>query len=707
MSFVDPYMPASPGLIWSELLIKVFRYTPGGTPTTVQLPNVQAINCISREGSDPGTAVFRYDLTWPNPTNAPQTVEEAVNTLSTKPWVINPSDRLTIQATKPDGTKEILFDGKALDWEVVLSDREETVEVTAYGIAKEEWSTPIPGQYARDGDAPATVSDVVTDLPASFNPKGEPNASPAESDAGTDPLKKYPTFLDPLVIRSPDVRRMWTLPMACAHILFKYNDETYIKNPARADLDVELVAKIPTSDSTPFDPGNPGTYTPKDLIVADTPITGRDWPNAVNAMIQHFGFGMKFELTTDGATGAPINTLILYNPQEGTQKPILMQARGANLDRALTNCPGATIHRKLSDVANEWWVQGRLQQYEVSVILQCGFPCAAADAADANALAVFERSDPSYTTTNHDKYRLYLFDETGEGHYAPGSTTIVNTVQSLDAVLGAGNYVKRRRKALGDLITKDEANKIQKARLAISTDYAASAPGLWSGSGTWQPVQGGWELLKDRLGIRITADNPNRWKIGESKVTGHPYPVGVVKGVEAQVTGGAHFYLRLTCVIEGDQVLEGRANRRTASPVTAAIIRKVDARDRYRTDTVSAHSEFNTTATDVVPRDDTDAAKAEAVSSRYMTESGVLNATFQIDHITTAYEIGDRISTIQGRNTPLRTDAGLTGENPILPVVVEREFTFSPVQSTTLRATDSGTGRSFLHHRTKTKTRHG
>ena len=105
------------------------------------------------------------------------------------------------------------------------------------------------------------------------------------------------------------------------------------------------------------------------------------------------------------------------------------------------------------------------------------------------------------------------------------------------------------------LFSLDANRKPLRAQLSISTNYAGTQPGLWDGSGTWQPVGSGFELLRDRLGVWINAANPNAWNIQASRVAGAPYPAGVVRGVEDQVAGGSRrFTLRLTCVIEGDQV---------------------------------------------------------------------------------------------------------------------------------------------------------
>ncbi len=112
------------------------------------------------------------------------------------------------------------------------------VTFLAFGVAIREWDTPIGGALMRDSDDPTTVSDVETDLVTHFNPGGLPNATPEEADAVDDSGNTYPTFLDPRVVRDPDVRRPWTLPMAVRYLCYRHNpDQTYVKNPDGSLLD--------------------------------------------------------------------------------------------------------------------------------------------------------------------------------------------------------------------------------------------------------------------------------------------------------------------------------------------------------------------------------------------------------------------------------------------------------------------------------------
>ena len=192
------------------------------------------------------------------------------------------------------------------------------------------------------------------------------------------------------------------------------------------------------------------------------------------------------------------------------------------------------------------------------------------------------------------------------------------------------------------------------------------------------------------MGIWINAPNPNSWNIGPSRVAGVPYPAGVVRGVEDQAnTDAKHFSLRLTCVVEGDQVLSATADRRPSSPTSFPITRRVDARDRYVKQVIAATSEFNPSPEARVVRDDSADALAEANARRNASEAGEVAGFVVVPRFTQTYRIGDRVRAIQGRNLSLRTNAGAPGEEgEVFPAVVGVTWDFEGGQRTILHLSD-------------------
>lgn len=678
-------------------LLGVYRYDPSAVLKYQHLPNIRVLTIRYREGPDPGVARFRYVFSPVDPSTDPTSFEQALSVDSALANVVKNDDRLVVMKFDTDGSTVPLFDGFAQIPELSLSPSKELVTFLASGVAVREWDAPIGGALARGADDPTTVIDVETDLTTAFNPEGAPNATPVMADAHNPAGETFPTFLDPLVVRGPDLRRKWSLSMAARYLCFRHNpDETFVKNPDGGLLDSLLDSRSPVSGVS-INPGDPGSYKSQPIFVPDYPATGKPWPLALHELLEPNGFGMVFRLETD-ANGDPYTRLDVFRRQDGSPssyKDLYLQRNGDALDPLQTNLAQARLARDTAGIANVYVVESKPVRYEASFVLAPGYPIATADATDATAIRAFDRGSPSFTKLNRDKYRLYVFDETGEGHWNFGSSSFAHDPPSLAALFTDDGgktvaYVKRRRVPSGELFTVDANQKPLKARLAISTDYSGATPGLWDGTGTWQAVIGGFDLLMDRLGVWVNVPNPNGWNIGLPAAAGMPYPAGIVKGVEDQADpSSSRFLLRLTCVIEGDHSLKATAGRRPSSATSFAINRRVDASDRYFKQVVAAGSEFNTSGAPVIARDDTDQAGAEASARRLAGEAGEVAGSATIPRFTSAYQIGDKVRSIQGRNLSLRTNAGApVEEGEVFPAVVAVTWDFEARQHTTLQLSD-------------------
>lgn len=678
----------------SAAVVEVFRWL-GGTDFE-SLPNVQCVSVRQGEGPDPGSALFRYNFDV-DPLVGPRTLEDALGTGSTGAGIVEPGDNLIVKATSPTGYSEFIFDGFVLAFEGGLGPGSEEVPFEAEGIAKRLWDSPIGKALYRNSSSPyGATSNVETDLPVHFNAGGQPNRTPddAEVELESNPDWTYPVFFDQSTARSEDVREYWSLKDAIKYLLYRHNDESWVLNPPPEELD------FLTAYGDPIDPIDP-VPSEVPLYVPDYPADGKDLLSTCFDLVREYGFAMKLQIQEDGG-GQPETTIKFFQYQTGPLKDVYLPPRGSAFDPYTCNVAAARLRRTLSDVANRWEVLGRLERYEASFVLAPGFPSQASDGS-AGSIKNYDRSAIVLTGTAKDAYRTWVFNEAGDGYYANTSTTQVLTIPSLDDLLDPDDetpYVQRRRRPLPDLLTVGPDQRPLKARLDISTDYAGSKPGLWDGTGTWQEVTTStWQLLKDRIGIWVSEDNPNHWNIGESSVSGHPYRGGVVRAVEA-ISGAEStipkFHLRLTCVIEGDRRLRAVADRRDRSPVPDTITRHIDARDRFFLDTVAAKSHYNTGTDPIVSRDDTDKATAEAEARRVASETGVLDGAITIPYLTTQYRIGDRIRSIAGRNLGFRTDEG--GEedesNPVTyPVVTGISWSCAAPQSTTIQISDAGTAR--------------
>lgn len=726
MPVVDPYLPipddgdpiplGRPGTP-----IKVYKVTPIAAPVggfaTTSLEELTSVVCLGIEkfeGTSPPTAMFRYKFNGIDP-DSPQTPEEALSTaVSSKDLkhLVEIGDLLGVKAFKPDGSSEWIFYGRPLTWSMTIDAHTSTVFMAATSLARDAWNTPVGGALMRDNAAPEVVKDVATDRVAQFNPRGRENGTPATADSGSGD-RKYPVFMDinnrGTDTATGDYPRMFDLAEAVAHLMYKYNDEELIETPTRAALDALLFARIPKPGMA-FDPADPSTYTKEFLQAPDVPLRGHPWPALVSDLIKNSGFGMRWLLTAD-SDDTPRHKLDLFLRQGETPKAVYLQERGTALDLSKTNMGRADLSRDLAGVVNRWVVRGALLRFEGSFILAPAFPSQASDSADAAALNIYKQVDAAFATSAaYNNYRKFVFDEAGDGHYAIASTTrVTKTATSLDAVLGApddagvAQYVAISRPLIGHLFTNGPDGKPLKYRLSISTDYAGPYPGVWDGTGTWRHCNGGFRLLKDQIGIYISIEHPESWTIGQKgdgpfatgsvrvvSCMGNPDPAGTANAQKPK------FYLRLTCVIEGDLALQGIAERADTSPVKEKITREIDASDRLFYYEQAKHSEFNNTADPVVIRDDSDLALAEATATRQATEAGVMEGSIIIPRFTTAYDVGDRISEIEGRNLGLRTDTGGSAYQPVLPAVVSVRWELDGKQMTILQISDAGLDRRRL-----------
>ena len=697
--------PGSVPLARPSAILTVERMSGSGESADYELlPNVRCLQVDQpKEDGDPGSARFRYAFGDPlGDPDDPQRLEDVFGFDANGQHVVQQDDHLVVRAYREDGYSEILFDGFVLTPQGDLAPPEtESVTFVAIGTPAREFDTPLAGAVVRGADEPDTAgNDVETDLPARFNPDGKPNASPDGADSG-EGTNQYPVFLGPFwpsnEINGQTVR-MWTLGMAARYIVAQGNpDEKYVKVDDLSYLDTVLQAPKGSGDDNgaiDFD----DAPEMEDIECQDIDVTGTAWPMALTRLIGPHGFGWRFVLSDDG-DGNPEWGFGVYRKDDNKSvKSLMLQQVGDDLDPGNSNVSSLRLSRDTHNLANQIAIDAAPTRYEASFVLAPLFPISPDDAASASAIKNFSATDPSQASQGgqNDAYRLYGFDECGEGHWVFGSSTSTS-IADLSPVLNPDDddpppFVIKRRPPTnhGKLLTVDANKKPFPARLMISTDYSGESPAVWDGSGTWQRCYGGWELARDRLGIRITCSNPNGWNITPPSAPGQPIPAQIVKGVESQaLAGGTHFFLMLTCCIDADQDSNIVAKKRAASPTEFTITRRVDARYRFKKWVISQYSFFNSGTEDVDAENDDDDAQAHADAVRRADEAGVFAGNVVIPRLSTAYNIGDKVDEITGRGISLQQNAANeSGESPIYPAIVGITWDFDGRQATILELSD-------------------
>ena len=100
-------------------------------------------------------------------------------------------------------------------------------------------------------------------------------------------------------------------------------------------------------------------------------------------------------------------------------------------------------------------------------------------------------------------------------------------------------------------------------------------------------------------------------------------------------------------------------------------------------------SMYNPTAKDVIARDDTPLALAYATALRAKTEFPPVAGSVTIPFITDYYQLGDRISEIDGRNINLQENVGGSqGEAPDFPFIIGISQIYQPTQGLVIQLSD-------------------
>jgi hypothetical protein len=693
---LEPY--AAP-LAGSAAVVGVFSYDPTlpSDQRYALAPNVRCESIQYREGPEPPVARFSYLLDDSAGTaDYPSQFEQLWPIDADGPYVVRNDERVVVLATTPSGRNRVLFDGFAQVPQVDLTPSSQRVSFLAVGVAIRCWDSPIGGRLQRHADDPQGGAVVSVDLPARFNPDGQPNCTPDGYDVNqSKPAAWYPVFLDPDLDRQPDPRTFWTLGKFVRYILGVHNDGTYVKNPDFSQLDALLQVRAPLEGSGFVDPDKTGDYTAADVVIRDFDATNLPWPDALSLQLGYAGFGMRFVTGEDGA-GEPWQTLQVYRKDGAGQAAPLdleLPGRGAELDPARCNVASLSLARDSRSIVNAITIETQQRRVELSVVLAPGFTPTAGDET-AGSRSQFLRANLSTASGDvRRKYRYYVADEAGDGHWDAATSAWLTAALDLSAIFPSnqqGNltYVRRLRPGSNTLLSRDSRGQPRKAQLALSRDYGGPAPAVWNGSGTWQPIAGGWELLEHRLGILVTVEDPESWPIGDYTGANPQEPSQTLRGVTSQANPSApntRFAIRLTTAIEDDLMLPAVTAARPASPTRFTLRRRVDARDHFALETIAARSLYNQGSQPVTLRDDTERALAHAQQLRAAHEFPPLAGSVTIPSLISAFRVGDRIGRINGRDISFQTNIGSgQGESPVYPVIVALTWDLSGQRQATI-----------------------
>ena len=251
-------------------------------------------------------------------------------------------------------------------------------------------------------------------------------------------------------------------------------------------------------------------------------------------------------------------------PRARPPRDLELPGRGSELDPARCNVAALSLARDSRSIVNAITVETQQRRVEVSVVLAPGFTPAAGDEAAA-VRGQFLRANLSTASGDvRRKYRYYVADEAGDGHWDAASASWRTGPLDLSSDLPRHRegtvltYVRRLRPGSNTLLSRDSAGPAAQGPARALARLQGPAPAVWDGSGNWQPIAGGWELLDDRLGILVTVEDPESWPIGDYTGPQPQEPSRTLRGITSQANPAApntRFVLRLTTVIDDDLML--------------------------------------------------------------------------------------------------------------------------------------------------------
>ena len=516
-------------------------------------------------------------------------------------------------------TRGILFWGEITQSAVEIGPRTEQMLVTAriehYHFGQTMRGYPVVSTFT--GTAKLLEEDWV------FNPERDGKIignratdtifeAPSDPDASGD----YYPFSSPEANPEED----WTLCEALYTLCFKMNSSgPYIHNP---------ILK--------FDDDTPITLLEDAPELRDLRLPrGRYLPSYLDRVLEPLGFSWCVDVVNEDSSGftPAFVAMRVFKRGEGPHKSIFLQEPGSQLDLAVTNTERFGMELDIADLANVIRGQGSLQARQLAIPLYPGWP-----AVEDNLLASQlsrdgqnETEDGSADTPAFKDYpnawRRWVANEGGQysGLRAELTTSLIPNLSA-----HFRTYIPHKRK-MHDQLWIDPATKKRRPPL-LQWRRDEEAP--WNDvPKTWN-----WRLAPDEISIYFN---------------GQEIPLEL-QDVYTQT--GEMPKLQIIGTVLGDSRLEAVAIRRAGSPNERDVELCLDLSDRFHDRTIVAYGDYSsinsyyTTEDTADIRDDYERMRIFLESVRSIEEAAVLELKIALHGIHFAYEIGDVLTGLVGRN---------------------------------------------------------
>lgn len=379
------------------------------------------------------------------------------------------------------------------------------------------------------------------------------------------------------------------------------------------------------------------------------PVEVRRWDGAqTHRLLQPLGYNWFIKYQTpfanlNGSTyGKP--QIRVFKIGDGPRKKLYHQLPGNVLNLNETNVSTYRISRAIGDSINEVQVTGGMEKAEVTLELFKTWP----EGKDALSRDDLGKEEGAEYAANKTVWRLWSANLGGDWFNVRPETLTPDLSDLFDV------YIPHRREAERPFTWLDAAKRITYPDVVVEWSLDNGA--------TWAEAQGSITIDESDVQVLFEDDLPP----------------------EELMTAGTDAKMRITCVVSGDSQLSFTAIP-TAAAVNARPLRQVIHNpQRFRKHSKTAAGGYaSVLAGDADVADDSAAIQAYAIGLRDLQGFAELDCEFQLPGIHLAYEIGDQITEIDGREIDLNAASAFSG-NQFYPQVIKRQFVYQPHPMTIL-----------------------
>ena len=451
------------------------------------------------------------------------------------------------------------------------------------------------------------------DLPWIFNPEIDDQIKGNRSDKQKATANDCYTFFDAYAIDTAEGRAYhaqvpakWRIFEAVHTLCWCLNpDETWIKNPTRADCSIDL-AEV-DSDHERL----------KNLTLP----TNQYLPELLDALLNPFGCSWTIDIDIDPLTDQSVRRLRFFRRNIGTKRELFLQRPSENLDPTKSTVPDLNLNFDIATLSNKVIGCTSLIQREGTWPLYFGWPVSE-DSLDRDTL---ETDSAAQKAHPHAGHKLVLNETGAWTNLRPEILFHTN----LSHVLGDGTQLLPRARKFKPCLS----------RVVSGTTDQLESRGIWlewkdPADGIWKKPKWSFSVLQLECGIWLETIPRELW----DAIQDDPTTTGV----------------RVTATIEGDTRTYAEAGPDVDSPNADEITLRLNLGDKFHDRAVDSSSIFYADRATADEANDLIALQAYVEQIRALEDAAELSCSAPLEGIDhPEYEIGDLITSINGRNLQL------------------------------------------------------